>query len=523
MNKTVSIALAGFSFIIEEYAYIKLNNYLQALGKSLSEEEKEEVMYDIEIRITEIFKSSMGKRDVVNLDDVEKVIAQIGTPEVIEEQEEAYYSENTQKKNHKSSYSTEKRQLFRDPEKAKIAGVCAGLAYYVGVDISVMRGIWAVFLILGIFSAGISATLITILYAIMWGGIPKAQTASDFLKMKGKPADFGNIKEESIRFANQSGQKVEQFYQQNKTVIERVVGSSLSILGYFFASLFAVLAFIFLAIIFIGLFVTEYSWNINGVNMLEFNYNEEQLISLKVILSIFLLILASAFGSLSVKLFFPKTKIRYMGLVIGLLFAILLGVSAYFGTQVSTQEMFYSGSNQDEENIVISAPTNTLELGIKKIIIPENFKAYGYSIYSDKKTVFEKDYTPDVYITRKIGIKTPYLVIKKTGDGYNIPIRFKVPVEVRDGMILFPNYINYSYEHRFRDYEVSYELVIPQYMNIKDLSHGQLDIERQDDDEDIDDVIEDITESLDDKDFIRGKKAEINITTPTDTIMIKRK
>ena len=103
MNKTISVALAGFSFVIEEHAYIKLNDYLQALRRSLEKEEVEEVMYDIEIRIAEIFRASLGKREVVIDEDVEVVIAQIGTPEAIEEQEEAYYSEKTsfEKKNNK--------------------------------------------------------------------------------------------------------------------------------------------------------------------------------------------------------------------------------------------------------------------------------------------------------------------------------------------------------------------------------------------------------------------------------------
>jgi len=88
MNKTISISLAGFSFIIEEQAYEKLNKYLQALRNSLEKDEADEVMYDIEIRIAEIFRENLDKREVVNSDDVEKVIAQIGTPEAIEGQSE---------------------------------------------------------------------------------------------------------------------------------------------------------------------------------------------------------------------------------------------------------------------------------------------------------------------------------------------------------------------------------------------------------------------------------------------------
>ena len=91
MNKTLSIALAGFSFVIDEHAYIKLSDYLNALRRSLDATEADEVMHDIEIRMVEIFKESLGKREVINDTDVERVIAQIGTPEQIDEQEEAYF------------------------------------------------------------------------------------------------------------------------------------------------------------------------------------------------------------------------------------------------------------------------------------------------------------------------------------------------------------------------------------------------------------------------------------------------
>lgn len=88
MNKTLSIGLAGFSFTIEEHAYIKLNDYLAALRRSMEPEEANEVMQDIEMRIVEIFKSRLGKREVVNDEDVEAIIALIGTPEQIDEQEQ---------------------------------------------------------------------------------------------------------------------------------------------------------------------------------------------------------------------------------------------------------------------------------------------------------------------------------------------------------------------------------------------------------------------------------------------------
>ena len=80
MNNTLSIGLAGFSFIIEEHAYIKLSDYLAALRNSLDAAEADEVMHDIEIRMVEIFKDSLGKREVIKDIDIEMAITQIGRP-----------------------------------------------------------------------------------------------------------------------------------------------------------------------------------------------------------------------------------------------------------------------------------------------------------------------------------------------------------------------------------------------------------------------------------------------------------
>ena len=200
MNKTISISLAGFSFIIEEQAYEKLNKYLQALRNSLEKDEADEVMYDIEIRIAEIFRENLDKREVVNSDDVEKVIAQIGTPEAIEGQsEENAEQEIPQEKT--------KKELFRDMKRGKIAGVCAGLAQYFGMDISLMRIIW---ILVFIFTVGFVSV---VAYVILWIVLPEAETASDFLKMQGRPINFDSLKE--------AGQRVNFFYNENKSEIAK--------------------------------------------------------------------------------------------------------------------------------------------------------------------------------------------------------------------------------------------------------------------------------------------------------------
>ena len=462
MNKTVSISLAGFSFMIEEQAYEKLNKYLQALRNSLEKDEADEVMYDIEIRIAEIFRENLDKREVVNSDDVEKVIAQIGTPEAIEGQsEENAEQEIPQEKT--------KKELFRDMKRGKIAGVCAGLAQYFGMDISLMRIIW---ILVFIFTVGFVSV---VAYVILWIVLPEAETASDFLKMQGKPINFDSLKE--------AGQRVSSFYNENKSEIAKTGADIWKVARIVLGCIMAILAVKFLISLFLSLLVLLGGWDFQFLGMYEdldefnfiFDLNDETRYVFMAIVTIAILIPTIVFMALSTKLFSPKTKIRYWGFLVGFLTILLIILGVYFGLSVSKKQLIYSGNNVQEERVSINTQSNVLTLDLKRVEIPQNFRAYGDDIFSDKKKIYKED-EPDVYITRRNDVKQPYIMIRKQADGYNIPIGMSVPVEVSGNAVLLPNYISYSYDHRFRDYDVSYELVIPETMEIRDLSDGRVDI-----------------------------------------------
>ena len=461
MNKTVSISLAGFSFMIEEQAYEKLNNYLQALRNSLEKDEADEVMYDIEIRIAEIFRENLDKREVVNSDDVEKVIAQLGTPEAIEGQsEENAERENPQEKTRK--------ELFRDMKKGKIAGVCAGLAQYIGLDIALMRIAW---IVLCICSVGFSV----VAYIILWVAVPEAETASDFLKMQGRPINFDSLKE--------AGQRVSSFYNENKSEIVKTGAGIWKVIRIILGGIMALITINVLVslVSFILVFFGAWDFQLFGKyqDLEEFNFffntDENTRYAFMAIVIIGILIPAIVFMALSIKLFSPKTKIRYAGFLVGTLFALLMIFGVYFGLSVQKKELIYSGNNVQEERVSINTQSNVLTLDLKRVEIPQNFRAYGDDIFSDKKKIYKEDY-PDVYITRRNDVKQPYIMIRKKADGYNIPIGLSVPVEVSGNAVLLPNYISYSYDQRFRDYDVDYELVIPETMEIRDLSDGRVDI-----------------------------------------------
>ncbi|MDR6464406.1 PspC domain-containing protein [Chryseobacterium sediminis] len=512
MNKTLSIGLAGFSFTIEEHAYIKLSDYLNALRSSLDASEADEVMHDIEIRMVEIFKDSLGKREVINDTDVEKVIAQIGSPEKIEEQEEAYFSEKTStRKNYSGNNYTDKKQLFRDPEKQKVAGVCAGLAQYVGMDITTMRAIWLGIFILGIFTAAISSSLIGLLYVILWIVLPKAETAADFLKMQGKPMNFDNLKNESnklVQFANESTQRVGEIYNENKPYINNAGSGVWNIFKYIVGGFFVLMAVGSIIGVFVlfGLFGMDTDFP--GANEIRFYMDDQGLDKvLAAMMVIGSLIPAILFSLLSIKIFSPKTKLRNIGWVVGGLFLLLIGLGTYFGISMAKKDMIYRGSKEDVENVAINTPSDTVYVDVKQINIPQNFKAYNNDIYSDKRTVFEEDYI-SVDVTRKPDIKTPYLIIKKEGKGYNFPIQMTVPVEVVNNKILLPNYIKYPYEHRFRDYSLNYELVVPQKTVVISMKKDGIHI---DGDLDGDGINDEDQDGDDDNNGVRIEKNKITV------------
>jgi phage shock protein PspC (stress-responsive transcriptional regulator) len=451
MNKTLSIGLAGFSFTIEEHAYIKLSDYLSALRNSLDANEADEVMHDIEIRIVEILREQMAKREVVNDEDVEKVIAQIGKPEVIEEQEQAYFSEKTEKPR---AFSGQK-QLFRDPEGKILGGVSGGLGHYFGID-----KVWVrlIFIIL-IFAKGFGL----LLYPILWLVIPVANSASDFLKMKGKPANFDNLKNESnkiVQFANESTQRVGQLYQENKHYVADAGNGFATFLRVVFGGIFALMAFGFIIGTFalFGLFGNP---SFPGTSMFNFLFDEGGMNTVLIVISILtILIPAIIFTLISIKLFSPKTKLRNFGYVIGVLTLLWIGLATFFGVSFAKNKMIYQGHKEETEEIAITTTSDTIILDQKQVAIPSNFTAYNNDIFSDKKTVYDEDY-PDVEITRRDDVKTPYLIIKKSADGYNQPLNMVAPVEVQGNKIFLPNFISYPYAQRFRDYKIEYELVVP--------------------------------------------------------------
>ncbi|GAB5399774.1 MAG: PspC domain-containing protein [Aureisphaera sp.] len=186
MNKTVNINLAGTFFHIDEDAFGKLQRYLEAIRKSLSDPQgSDEIIKDIEARIAELFSEKLEKStQVVTLKELDEVITVMGQPEDYMVDEEIFEDAppRAQKRRSHSSH----KQLFRDEDRKFIGGVSAGLSHYLGLDAVWVRLIW---ILLTLFSSG----FFIVVYILFWILVPVAQTTSEKLKMTGEPINISNI------------------------------------------------------------------------------------------------------------------------------------------------------------------------------------------------------------------------------------------------------------------------------------------------------------------------------------------
>lgn len=183
MKKTVNVAIGGCSFVIDEDACNAISTYLDRFKSAIGESSaSREVMDELENRIADLLKGKLGGRDVVSLDMAENVIGQLGYPEGYKEPEK-------EKMNTSGDSNYQERpvkKLFRDPDDKKLAGVCSGLALFLGIDVVIIRVLFLIALICG--SAG------GWIYIVIWIAAPEARTAAEKCELRGIPATAENIR-----------------------------------------------------------------------------------------------------------------------------------------------------------------------------------------------------------------------------------------------------------------------------------------------------------------------------------------
>ena len=243
MNKTVSINLSGIVFQIDEHAYTKLNNYLESVKTRFSQTEgSDEIISDIEARIAEMFSEKVNAtKQVITMDDVESMINLMGRPEDFEDagEDEATSGSTSQRKRQSKS-----KRLYRDEEESVIGGVCAGLSAYLGID----DPIWMRLVFIAVTLAGGWGIPI---YIILWIIVPKAETASQRLEMRGEDVNISNIEKTFSEGADDVKKKFSEIRSgqaatQAKTGVNRLLALAASAFEVVFKVLVKILGVVFI-------------------------------------------------------------------------------------------------------------------------------------------------------------------------------------------------------------------------------------------------------------------------------------
>ncbi|MBS1737162.1 MAG: PspC domain-containing protein [Bacteroidetes bacterium] len=168
MKKVININFQGTVVPIEESSYELLQQYIESLRVHFAGEEgKDEIINDIESRISELFQERIKNGSTcITDDDVNTIIDNMGRPEELADDEMGADSEKNKGEKKKESFTESTtfnwkgKRLYRDENNKIIGGVCSGIAAYFDIDPIIVRILFVV--------TGVGF----LLYILLWAFVP---------------------------------------------------------------------------------------------------------------------------------------------------------------------------------------------------------------------------------------------------------------------------------------------------------------------------------------------------------------
>jgi phage shock protein PspC (stress-responsive transcriptional regulator) len=474
MNKTTSINLGGYFFHIDEDAFRKLSNYFDAVKRSLSPDGREEIINDIESRISELFTEKLGStKQVIGLKEVDDIITIMGQPEDYKIEDES--PKNDFQSNYTSTGSIKK--LYRDKDNSFLGGVLSGLGHYLGVDPLWLR-IIMVILFFG-FGTGL------VLYIILWILIPEAVTTSQKLEMKGEPINISNIEKKVKEGFNEISEKFsnldhDKMAKNAKNGAERI-GNTISEIV---TSIFNVISKIIGVFIVLFTSITLISVIIGGIAMIFFSSMPDNFLYNHIhtpfcfetpiwIQGLLLIIVVGIplFYLLILGLKLLTSRIKSIGNTINysLLAIWIIGLaSVLFLTIKEISQNAYTG--KDIKKVAINLkPSDTLNIKFvsnnlysKDIYEHENFEVIHDD--TDKEIIFSNNVSIKIVETNE---PIAFLQIEKTAEGSSIKKaketaeKIKYNVKIENNNLILDNYWITDLANKKHDQEVELFLYLP--------------------------------------------------------------
>lgn len=189
MKRTITVNIGQRVFTIDDDAYNMLDEYLLTLRQVFSgNDSTDEIINDIEERISELFAEKIcDSHHVITINDVNDVIARIGSPDDFSDDEE-----NDTANQHVNippipdAVKKTPRRLYRNPANKMVGGVCSGIAMYINVD-----PVWVRLFVILLFCCFHVITVAA--YLVLWAIVPEANTAGARMSMSGATPTLDNV------------------------------------------------------------------------------------------------------------------------------------------------------------------------------------------------------------------------------------------------------------------------------------------------------------------------------------------
>lgn len=164
MKQVIKISLCEMAFELEQDGYSALGAYLdQAKSRLRANPDQAEVIADLERSIAEKMAAmSASQKAPLSREKVVAILQEVGAVEPGDLERLTTNIEPTPKK----------RQLYRIKERQQIAGVCAGLAEYSDLDVTMVR-----FIFLAL--TGVTGGVFALVYIVMMFIVPTAEASAE--------------------------------------------------------------------------------------------------------------------------------------------------------------------------------------------------------------------------------------------------------------------------------------------------------------------------------------------------------
>lgn len=203
MKKIEKVSIADISFTLDNDAYVSLKQYIDSLHSYYDKDpDGSEIIADIEARIAELILNEQVYTKVVSKRLVDTIVAQLGTPEEIDDDATETGRDSAQP----APDSSIPRRLYRSFEGRIFGGICSGMAHFWNINVAWLRLLFLTPFIMfiiavpfdwsGIMNFFLGLTWVfVVIYAVLWMAIPIAKTPRQKLESRGEKITPSSIRQ----------------------------------------------------------------------------------------------------------------------------------------------------------------------------------------------------------------------------------------------------------------------------------------------------------------------------------------